>query len=285
MTTTAPGDPRLFAPAHVTVIEPPKGWRMLDWREVWAYRELLWVLSARDVKVRYKQTVLGAGWALLRPLASMLIFTIVFGKLARMPSEGYPYAVFVYTGLLPWLFFSSVFTAAGNSLLGSANLVSKVYFPRLILPVAAAGSSVLDLLISAMLLLVLMAWYGITPTWALAFAPLAFAGLLMASLGCGILLAAVTVRWRDVTHVTPFLVQIWMYISPVVFPVSLVPVQWQWAMYLNPVTGIVEAFRGVFLGSPVNGPGLGISMLVSLALLAAAVVCFERVERRLADII
>ena len=280
-----PAAETLFDHQHVTVIEPPKGWHMLDWRELWAYRELLWVLTARDVKVRYKQTVLGAAWAIVRPFTTMVIFSIVFGQLAKMPSDGYPYPVFVYAALLPWTFFATAIAASAQSLVGSAQLVSKVYFPRLIIPLASAGSGLVDLLISTAILFLMMLWYGVPWSSHLLAVPLLLAAVVFAALGVGTLLCALTVAYRDFTHITPFLIQIWMYATPVVFPLSLVPQRWQWLLYLNPMTGLVEGFRAAFLGKPFDTAGLAVSFAVALVLFAAGVAYFERAERRFADII
>lgn len=274
-----------FGHAHVTVIEPPRGWHMLDWRELWAYRELFWVLTMRDIKVRYKQTVLGAAWAIVRPVLTMVIFSAVFGTFAKMPSDGYPYPVFVYAGLLPWTFFAAAIGTSGQSLIGSSHLVSKVYFPRLIIPLSSVGAGLIDLLISTGILLLLMLWYGVGWSPSLLVAPVLLVGVVFTSLGVGTLLSALTVAYRDFNHLTPFLVQIWMYITPVIFPVGLVPERWQWALYLNPMTGIVEGFRSAFLGKPFDLYGLGISGLTTLVLFVAAVAYFEKVERRFADII
>lgn len=282
---TQPSHESLFDHQHVTVIEPPKGWHMLDWRELWAYRELLWVLTARDVKVRYKQTVLGAAWAIIRPVTAMVIFSVVFGQLAKMPSDGYPYPVFVYAALLPWTFFSTAISTSAQSLVGSAHLVSKVYFPRLIIPLASAGSGLIDLLVSTGILLLMMLWYGVGWSWNLLAAPVLLAAVVFAALGVGTMLSALTVAYRDFIHITPFLVQIWMYVTPVIFPVSLVPPRWQWLLYLNPMTGLVEGFRAAFLGKPLDLPGLGVSLGISIVLFIAGVAYFERVERRFADII
>ena len=270
---------------RVTVIEPPAGWRAIDWRELWEYRELLWVMTTRDVKVRYKQTVLGAGWAIIRPLLTMLMFTVIFGKFAKMPSDGFPYPIFVYSALLPWTFFSSAVAAGAHSLVGSAPLLSKVYFPRLIIPLSSTGGAVVDFLVSAGLLLLMMVWYrvGWTPQLAMTLPLLV---LLVITAGCiGTLLSAVTVTYRDFTHITPFLLQIWMYATPVVFPLSVVPERWRWLLYLNPVTGIVEGFRSALLGKPFDLVALGSSLAWAVVLLGASVAYFERVERRFADII
>jgi len=274
-----------FGHEHVTVIEPPKGWHMLNWRELWAYRELLWVLTARDVKVRYKQTVLGAAWAIIRPFTTMVIFSVVFGQLAKMPSDGFPYPVFVYAGLLPWTFFAGAIGTSGQSLVGSAHLVSKVYFPRLIIPLSSVGAGLVDLLVSTGILLLMMLWYGVGWSPNLLAAPLLLLAVVFTALGVGTLLSALTVAYRDFTHLTPFMVQIWMYATPVIFPVSLVPERWQWLLYLNPMTGLVEGFRSAFLGKPFDLTGLGISFAIAVALFAIGVAYFEKVERRFADII
>jgi lipopolysaccharide transport system permease protein len=269
----------------VTVIEPPQGRPMIDWRELWAYRELLRVLTMRDIKVRYKQTVLGSAWAVIRPVTAMLIFSLVFGRLAKIPSDGVPYPLFVYAALLPWTFFSGAISSSGQSLVGSAQLVSKVYFPRLIIPLSSVGAGVVDLLISTVILFLMMAWYGIGWNWNLLAAPLLMAGVVFAALGIGTLLSALTVAYRDFTHVTPFLVQIWMYATPVVFPLSLVPDRWRWAFQLNPMTGLVEGFRSAFLGRPFDLTGLSISLVTTIALFVVGLAYFDRVERRFADII
>lgn len=267
------------------IIEPPTSWRMLDLRELWSFRELALVLLGRDVKVRYRQAALGASWAILRPLLSMVIFTIVFGRLARLPSDGIPYPVFVLTGLLPWTLFSTAITASGQSLVSSAHLVSKVYFPRLIIPLAALGSALLDFFISALLLVALMGWYHMGFHWSLLALPLLTLGVLGAALGVGTLLAALTVAYRDFTHLTPFLVQIWMYATPVVFPASLVPERWRWVLYLNPMSGLIEGFRSALLGRSFDMAALAISATLIMASIVVGVAYFERVERHFADVI
>ena len=274
-----------FGHQHLTVIEPARGWRMLDWRELWAYRELLWVLTLRDIKVRYKQTVLGAGWAILRPFITMVIFSVVFGQLAKMPSDGYPYPVFVYAALLPWTFFAAAIGTSGGSLVGSSHLVSKVYFPRLIIPLSSVGAGLVDLLISTGILLLMMLYYGVGWSWNLLAAPLLLLFVVFTALGVGTLLSALTVAYRDFTHLTPFMIQIWMYITPVIFPVSLVPERWQWLLYINPMTGLIEGFRSAFLGKPFDMAGLGISFTIAVAVFLIGVAYFEKVERRFADII
>lgn len=274
-----------FEHGHVTTIVPRHGWHMLNLRELWAYRELVWVLTLRDVRVRYKQTVLGAGWAVIRPVMAMAIFTVVFGRLAQMPSEGIPYPVFVYSGLLPWTFFAAAVSASANSLVGSQQLVSKVYFPRLIIPLSSVGSGLVDLLIATVVLLVLMLFYGVPLSKTLLLTPVLFLSVTMAALGVGTLLSALNVAYRDFRHIEPFLVQIWMYVSPVIYPVTLIPEKWRWLIYLNPMSGLIEAFRAVFLQKPVDFVGLGISCGVGLAIFVFGIAYFERVERRFADIV
>jgi lipopolysaccharide transport system permease protein len=274
-----------FGHQHTTVIEPRKGWHMLDWRELWAYRELLWVLTMRDIRVRYKQTVLGSAWAILRPVTAMLIFSVVFGRLAKMPSDGIPYPIFVYAALLPWTFFATAVSTSGQSLVGATHLVSKVYFPRLIIPLSSIGAGLIDLLISTGILLLMMLWYGVGWGPNLLAAPLLMLAVVFAALGIGTLLSALTVAYRDFTHVTPFMVQIWMYATPVIFPVSLVPEQWRWVMFLNPMAGMVEGFRSAFLDRPFDLQGIAISLTVALVIFLFGVAYFEKVERRFADII
>ena len=275
----------LFSHEHVTVIEPPRGWHGVDWRELWAYRELLGVLVARDVKVRYRQTVLGAAWAIVRPLLAMVIFSVVFGYLARMPSDGLPYPVFVYAGLLPWTYFAAAVASTSQSIVGSSHLISKVYFPRLIVPLSAAAGGLVDLAISTLVLLAMMLWYGVGASWQLLFAPLLLVAVVFTALGIGTLLAAATVAYRDFAHLTPFLLQVWMYVTPVIFPVSLVPPAWRWLLYLNPMAGLTEAFRSAFLGKPFDVAGIAVSFAVAMALFVAGLAYFQKVERRFADII
>lgn len=275
----------LFAHDHVTVIEPRRGWRLPELKELWAYRELLWVLAGRDIRVRYKQTVLGAGWAVLRPLLAMAIFTVVFGRLAAMPSDGAPYPVFVLAALLPWTFFSTAAIGAGESLIGAQSLVTKIYFPRLFIPLSMLGVAFLDLAIGLVLLAGVALFYGFGLPSTLLLLPVAILLLVMATLGVGTGLSALTVAYRDARHLLPFLTQIWLYATPVVYPASLFPEKWRWAAYLNPVAGPVEAFRSAFLGRPIDGTALAASFAVSATILVAALVYFGRVERRLADIV
>ena len=274
-----------FGQKHLTVIEPARGWQALNIRELWAYRELLMVLTQRDIKVRYKQTVLGVIWALLQPVLTMIIFTVVFGGLAKIPSEGYPYAIFVFAALLPWTFFANAVTASSSSLINSSNMVSKVYFPRLIIPLSSIGSGLVDLVISMTVLFVLMFWFGVGWSLNLLMIPIILVSVVFTALGVGTLLSALTVAYRDFRFVVPFLVQIWMFATPVVYSVTLVPEKWQWIIFLNPMTGVIEAFRSAFLDRPFDFASIAVSFAVSLVVFVIGIAYFERVERRFADII
>jgi len=276
---------RYFGHEHVTIIEPAKGWRMLDTKELWAYRELLWVLTTRDIKVRYKQTVIGVAWAVIQPLMTMVILSVIFGQLAKIPSDGYPYPVFLYAALLPWAYFANAISTSGGSLVASSQLVSKVYFPRLLIPLSSIGAGLMDLAIATAILVLLMLYYGVGVSANLLMVPFLLIALLFTALGVGVLLSALTVAYRDFRHVVPFLVQVWMYLTPVVYPVSLIPEKWQWLIYLNPMAGLIEGFRSAFLGRPFDTSALTLSFLIALILFTFGVAFFERVERRFADII
>ena len=274
-----------FGHEHVTIIDPSRGWRTLDLRELWAYRELIWVLTARDIKVCYKQTVLGFAWAIIQPVMLMVVFSVFFGRLAGMPSDGFPYPIFVYAGLLPWTFFANAISTSASSLISSTQLVSKVYFPRLIIPLASVGSGLVDFAISAGVLLLLMVWYGVSLSLNLLLTPFLVISVVFVALGVGTFLSALTVAYRDFRYVVPFLVQFWMFATPVVYPASLVPETWRWLMYLNPMAGIIEGFRSAFLGQALDVTALLISLGVASVVFLAGVAYFEKVERRFADII
>ncbi len=269
----------------LTVIEPPRGWRALNLTELWHYRELALILAERDVKVRYKQTSLGFAWAIIQPVMMMIVFSVFFGRLAKMPSDGLPYPIFVYAGLLPWTFFANSISAASNSLVGSSNLLSKVYFPRLIIPLSAIGGGLVDFAIATVVLLLMCLAYGIGWSWNLLAAPLLVIGVIFISLGVGVFLAALNVAYRDFRYVVPFMVQFWMFATPVVYPASLVPPEWRWALFLNPMAGLIEGFRAAFLGQPLDGSAIAISLAVGCVLFAAGIAYFEKVERSFADII
>ncbi|MBM2827685.1 MAG: Transport permease protein [Actinobacteria bacterium] len=267
------------------IIEPSRGWKMLDLGELWRYRELLGVLVRRDLKVRYKQTVIGVAWVILRPLASMAIFTLVFGMLVRVPSDGYPYALFVFSALLPWTYFSGAVLLSGNSLVSSSGLVGKVSFPRLIIPVAAVAGGLVDLCISVAVLLAILPVFGVGWTMNLLAVPILALGIIMAALGVGTLFSALTVAYRDFGHLAGFALQIWMYLTPVVYPESLIPERWRFLLLANPMAALVEGFRAAFLGKPFDFGAIAVSLALSAAVFAAGVAYFGKVERRFADII
>ena len=268
------------------LIKPRPGWRAIELAELWRYRELLYFLTWRDVKVRYKQTVLGVLWALIQPLATMIVFTIFFGRLGGMQQhvEG-SYAVFVYAGLLPWQFFSAAVTQSGQSLIASSNLISKVYFPRLLVPVAAVGSGLVDLAVSFCVLLGLMVWDGVAFSPQLLFVPLFVVGTVLAAAAVGTFLSALSVAYRDFRYVVPFLVQIWMFASPVAYPFSVVPEKWQLLYALNPMAGLLSGFRSAVLNEPFRYGPIAVSFLVVLLFAVVGAFYFRRVERRLADIV
>jgi lipopolysaccharide transport system permease protein len=256
-------------------------------RDMWQYRELLYFLAWRDVLVRYKQTAIGILWAVLKPLVTMAILTVVFGRWAQLPSEGLPYSILVLAALLPWQFFSTAITQCSTSLLTDAGLISKVYFPRLIVPASSVIVSLFDLAISTAILLILMWWYGVPPSWQLASLPLFVLLAFALSLGAGVWLAALTVQYRDVRHVVPFITQLGLYISPVGFSSSVVPEQWRFLYSLNPMVGLIDGCRWAISGgrSPLDDSGLALSTLLAMALLWTGARYFRRTERRFADVI
>jgi lipopolysaccharide transport system permease protein len=267
------------------VIRPARGLH-LNLRELVQYRELLGFLVWRDVKVRYKQTFLGVAWALLQPLLAMLIFTIIFGRVSGIRPSGIPYAVFVYAGLLPWTYFSASLTASSNSLVTNTNLVTKVYFPRLIIPMAAVAVPIVDFVLAGVVLGGLMGWYGVAPSWHVVFLPLFLALTLMTALGIGMLLSAVNVRYRDVPFAIPFLMQVWLFASPVIYAVTFVPERWRWLLSLNPMTGVLEGFRWSLLGQAAPQLWvLSVSIAVAVAASLFGLVYFRRSERFFADVI
>jgi lipopolysaccharide transport system permease protein len=272
---------------HELIIEPGRTERHY-WRELWQYRELFQVLAWRDLSVRYKQTVIGAAWALIRPFLTMLVFTIVFGKLAKLPSDGTaPYALMVFAGILPWSFFAAALSDASNSLIGNANLISKVYFPRLIVPIAAVMVAFVDFLISFAILVVLMVWYQFMPGWKILLLP-AFAGIAFtASLGVGVWITAFNVKYRDFRYIIPFIVQLGLYLSPVGFSSSIIPEQWRLVYSLNPMVGVIDGFRWCLLGSEgqLYLPGLWISLGVTGFFMWLGTRQFRKIEKSFADLI
>jgi lipopolysaccharide transport system permease protein len=282
-------DPEVAVPASavkVTELRPTRGWVALGLRDVWEYRELLGFLALRDIKVRYKQTVLGAGWAILQPVATAFIFTVVFGRLARLPSDGLPYAIFALAGLVPWTFFATAVGTTAVSLVGNSNMISKVYFPRLCIPIATVIAAFVDLLVATVVLFGAMVLYDVNGGWRMLavvpFALLAFA----AALGVGLWLSAIAARYRDVRHIVPFLLQFWLFATPVAYASSLLPEGWHVLYALNPMVGVVEGFRWSLLGSDVAIGGLVLGSASSaLVLVVSGAFYFRRMERSLADVL
>ncbi len=269
----------------LTVIEPSHGWVALKLRELWEYRELLYFLIWRDIKVRYKQTALGAAWAIIQPLFTMVVFSIFFGSLAKVPSDGIPYPLFSYAALLPWTFFASGMSQSSNSLVGSAHLITKVYFPRLVVPLATVVSGVLDFAIAFVVLLGMIFYYGIQPTSAVAWLPLFLLLALVTALGVGLWLSALNVQYRDIRYAVPFLTQFWLFATPVAYPSSLLSEPWRTLYGLNPMVGVVEGFRWALLGSRPPGPMLGVSALAALVLLVGGLYYFRHMEKTFADVV
>jgi lipopolysaccharide transport system permease protein len=268
-----------------TIIEPQSGWISVNFREIWKYRELVYILAWRDVKIRYKQTVLGAAWAIFQPFVSMIVFSVFFGTLVKVPSDNLPYPIFVYAGLLPWTFFANSLTGASNSLIGQANLISKVYFPRLIIPLSSLGSCILDFAIALLIMFAMMLYYGFSPNISLSIFPFLFVATIATALGVGTLFSALSVAYRDVKYMLPFLVQLWMYATPVIYPLSIIPERWRWVLSFNPMAGLIDGYRSAFLGKPFDQVNVEISMGVSILLLIVGLYYFRKVERRFADII
>ena len=270
----------------VSVVEPPRRWVGLNIRELVEYRELLWFLTWREIKVRYKQTAIGAAWAIVQPLFTMLIFTLFFGRLAKMPSDGIPYSLFSLAGLVPWTFFSNGLTQSSNSLVGSANLISKVYFPRLAIPICSVLSGVLDFMLAFALLLGFMFYRGIVPTVNVLWLPAFLLLAMITSLGVGLWLSALNVEYRDVRYVVPFLNQVWLFATPIAYPSSLLPEPWRTLYGLNPMVGVVEGFRWALLGSGhAPGPMIGLSAVAAMLILTSGALYFSRMERTFADVI
>ncbi|HYF64145.1 MAG TPA: ABC transporter permease [Herpetosiphonaceae bacterium] len=267
-------------------IEPAAGWASLQLGELWAYRELLYFLTWRDIKVRYKQTVLGAAWAIIQPFFTMIVFSIFFGGLAKIASDGLPYPIFSYAALVPWTFFATSLNQASNSLVGSANLIKKVYFPRLAVPIATVAAGLVDFALAFAVLLAMMLWYGIAPTINVVFLPLFVLLAVATALGTGLWLSALNVQFRDIRYIIPFLTQFWMFATPVVYPSSLLPEPWRTLYGINPMVGVVEGFRWALLGVG-RAPGaiLAVSALAALALLGSGALYFRRMEKNFADVV
>lgn len=269
----------------VVTIQPSKKWVAINLRDLWAYRDLLYFLTWRDVKVRYKQTALGATWAIIQPLFTMLIFWLFFGRLAGMPSDGILYPLFALAGLIPWTFFANAITNSGNSLVGSANLITKVYFPRMIIPVAAVGAGLIDLAIAFGLMVVMMIWYGVHPTVNLLLLPALVLLTMFLAIGVGMFMSALNVKYRDIRYALPFCIQLWMFASPIIYPVTLVPQQWRWVLQLNPMVGVIDGFRASIFGRAFDWKGLTISTVITLSVLIYSTYHFRRMEKTFADIV
>jgi lipopolysaccharide transport system permease protein len=277
--------PEQNAPVQVVRIRPPQGWSLPDLRDVWHHRDLARFLVWRDLKVRYKQTVLGVLWAVIQPLFTMTVFTVVFGRLANLPSEGVPYPVFTFAALLPWQLFAGGLSATANSMVGSAGIVTKVYFPRLVIPIAATTVPLADFSVSCVLLAGLMAWYGVVPTVAILALPLFVLLAVLTAFSAGLWLAALNVRYRDVQHAMSFLVQAWLFGSPVAYSLTLVPEKWRLLYALNPMVAVIQGCRWAIAGGEPPWPLLPMSLAVVAVLLAGGLVYFRRLEDSFADII
>jgi lipopolysaccharide transport system permease protein len=266
------------------IIRPTRGWVALNLADLWNYRELIFFLTWRDISVRYKQTILGAAWAIIQPFFTMVVFTIFFGQLGKIPSDGLPYTIFSFCALLPWQLFAYSLTESGNSLVANQNLITKVYFPRAVIPMAATLSGLLDFVIAFIMLLLMMLFYQIRPTLAVWTLPLFVLLALITAIGAGLWLSALNVEFRDVRYTIPFLTQFWMFITPIAYPASIVPEQWRVLYGINPMVGVVEGFRWALLGNG-NPPGplMAVSVLAAIGLFVSGFYYFKRMERTFAD--
>ena len=266
-------------------IDPPSGWTSIGFRELWAYRELLYFLTLRDVKVRYKQTALGAAWAVIQPLFMMLVFSLFFGKLAKVPSDGVPYPIFTFCALLPWQLFAHALTESSNSLVANERLITKVYFPRLVVPMSAVLGGLVDFAVAFVILLGMMFYYGVVPTWAILTLPAFILLAIMTALGVGLWLSALNVKYRDVRYTINFLIQFWLFATPVAYPSSIVPERWRALYGLNPMAGVVDGFRWALLGKQPPGSMLAVSVGVVIAILIGGLYYFRRMEQEFADVV
>jgi lipopolysaccharide transport system permease protein len=272
--------------APLIVVKPSKGWISLKLGELWKYRELIYFLIWRDIKVRYKQTVLGAAWAIIQPFFTMVVFSLFFGKLAKVPSDGLPYPIFAFAALVPWTFFANGLSQSSNSLVGNANLIKKVYFPRLVVPISSAISGLVDFVLAFIVLIGMMLVYGIFPTINIVWLPFLLLLTLVSALGAGLWLSAMNVQFRDVRYTVPFLTQFWLFATPIAYPSTLLSEPWRTLFGINPMVGVVEGFRWALLGTDTApGPIIVVSSLVALALLVGGGFYFRRVEKTFADVI
>ncbi|MBI3954330.1 MAG: ABC transporter permease [Chloroflexi bacterium] len=268
----------------VLVIRPSRGWLALNLRELWGRRDLLYFFAWRDIKVRYKQTALGVAWAVIQPFLAMVVFSLFFGKLAKIPSDGLPYPIFAYAALLPWQFFAKALTEASTSLVAQERVITKVYFPRILVPTAVVLAGLLDLGIAFVVLLGMMVFYGVTPSWAILATPLFLLLAILTALGAGFWLSALDVEYRDVRYTLPFLTQLWLFATPVVYPSTLIPEAWRAVYGLNPMVGVIEGFRWALLGSrPPDGTMLLVSCVAVVLVFVGGLIYFRRMERTLAD--
>lgn len=271
---------------NILRIEPSKGWVPLKIRDLWEYRELVYFLIWRNVKIRYKQTALGASWAIIQPFMTMLVFSLFFGRLAKVPSDNIPYPIFSFAGLVPWTFFSNSLALASNSLIGSAHLITKVYFPRLAIPIATVLSGVVDFAVAFLMLLVMMLYYGVTPMVRMMWLPVFLLLALVTSLGVALWLSALSVEYRDVQHVMPFILQFWLFATPIAYSSSMLSEPWRTVYGLNPMVGVVEGFRWALLGANTSpGPIIIVSSLAALVVLIGGAFYFRRMERTFADMV
>lgn len=286
ITTNAGESTTLPASRPVTLIRATRGWLPIDFRELWAYRELLYFLVWSEIKVRYKQTALGAAWAVIPPFLTMVVFSVFFGRLANLESDGFPYPVFAYSALVPWTFFATGLTGAANSLLRYQGVITKVYAPRMLMPVSAVVASLVDFAISFVILIGLVLYYGITPPAEIVFLPVFIALAIATALGIGLWLSALTALYRDVRYTVPFLIQIWLFITPVAYSSTIIPDEWRFIYGLNPMAGVVTGFRWTLLGSDTHvGPLLLVSAAMVVVLLVSGAYYFRRAERTLADVV
>lgn len=284
--SSTPGALQTAVASLKTRIEPPRGWPDLRLREIWNYRELLYFFLWRDVKVRYKQTFIGMAWVVLQPLASMGVFTLFFGRLAKLPSDGLPYPLFYFAALVPWTYFATALSSTTNVVVENQRIITKVYFPRLVLPLSSASSALVDFAITFVVLVLMVVGYGIRPGWTVVWLPIFLLLIVATALAAGLWLAALNALYRDVRYVTPFLVQFWMLASPVVYPASLVPEKWRWIYGLNPLAGGIEGFRWALTGhGQAPGPLLFASSLVVAGLLVGGALFFQKMEGVVADVV
>ena len=271
---------------HTLIIKPTKGWASLNLKDLWHFRELLYFLTWRDIKVRYKQTAIGAGWAILQPFLTMIVFTIFFGKVAKISSEGVPYPIFSYSGLLLWTYFSSSVSNSGNSVVANTNLITKVYFPRTVIPISSSLAGLVDYFIAATILLIMMLYYGFIPKPTFLLLPFLLILAFISATGFGLWLSALNVKYRDVRYIIPFFIQLLLFTTPVIYPISMVPEKFRWVLFLNPISGLIDAHRVLILDhKSIDWLSLGISIAMGLLIFITGFLYFRRTERFFADVI